>query len=1519
MLPNVVGIIVAVVTTLFSVATVKLYGLDPSTWPQQIRGGFLYSTPVRLTVSSTPAYPTPVPLARPLTSATPQANVSNKTVVPMFSDYIVLDTSPPTTPVVTLWYIPSALSVSKLVFACWLLLLCVVVSPLERYFPLARYIILQLLQVVFGRPLIPASSSRSWLPSACSTTTAAFKTSLRKAVDRLSDWLKRKEKTAQEEDDGSSLESLWFSLVFVLSATKIELNESNQGRKQLVQENERLQKDLRESNEQGVVDRSTIAAVNSKYDTLQDARDHLEIYVANLEKQNQEKKHKLDEAAAAKTRAEVTAELETKFKGILDTEKAKTKLSTDKVLSLEKDLHNQQTSTEETMRLVGEAHKKEIRTKDDDFKKLNERFETFEKATTENANSMKNQLQAAISELADQSKRHAEQVEDLTTKADDATREHQRLYSRTEKKVFRRNKTFRHLHRLLEAFENALREKTMASDDEIASLKNDLRDCREKLAAALATPSKEFASSSPGKPSDGDSNGGSSDPSDGALSSSPPGKPSDGDSNGGSSNPSDGALSSPPPGKHSDGDSDGGSSDPSDGALLSSTGGNMRDGSSPLVPMDEKSMDQVDIIPEPLSPPEANTPSDRSSPEARMDEKPMDQVEIISNPPSPPEAITPSDRASPEVSMDEKPIDQAEIISNPPSPPEAITPSDRASPKVENPMDQVEIISNPPSPPEAITPSDRASPKVENPMDQVEIISNPPSSPEATTSRAANLLNMDAPTTLSTSTTTVDASITPAGTPLGDDFNTSNPLFSPEGDGGDTEISNGDKVQDIPHGDGSDMMDAEVSNTPVIANKGDGAAIVLNASFTGNPDYHAEQPNGSIPQTEHQAAISGADSGSNTEAAPAASSSFVTPDPAESKIEKSVDDDEELYNFDGDGNYTTTNSPATPNTSNPAVDVSAGADDEDSELSSDPFDEDDEFDGGFNLLDEISKNKGKGRALPPSSQSVIGDEDQATFSAPSSPINGPADGAVSTPAWWPSPSEDLEMPDNEPAVQPYVGPSGNTQPSASSTATKPQDDEDAQMLDEDDEEKMDESDGSPDTSRDPEIDMVDAGMPEDTHAGNPIAPPLIPVAHHHPGTEFDAEMGEAADGHDPAAGGPIFHQATPGPSTVPAIDQEIDMGEGEDWQLGSPSSRGRREAVTVASAHSPSPATPLTSAALHEKELDTGRLTEPKLNGTSPAPASPFAAKSTASNPSPFSPIKPKSKTGTQATPPKPKSFNPALSPFPTQKPAWAQIGPDLSTPPPNFTFSPRSQISSSPSGLGTPSSPYYLPGLSVPCTPLPSSPLAGLNSSPPPGSRPKPTSPAPSAPTKSPSALPSTNLVAGDYDSGSESDEDKPVRAPVKLPARKARAPPNLPPPKPMRYSLGWGNSLSHFDTALPPPGSKLSFPKTSAPADPTPVEEPTASQSKNKRSIEETVSSEPQKAETGSSNDGSGSAPDVEDAGDTPNTPTSLNFTSRSTGAFSSILDFIDYKEETVTLPNGMQRQVRNPKSRHLKNLGL
>ena len=1413
MLPNVVGIIVAVVTTLFSVATVKFYGLDPSTWPQQIRGGFLYSTPVRLTVSSTPAYPTPVPSARLLTSATPQANVSNMTVLPMFSDYTVLDTSPPTSPVVTLWYIPSALSVSKLVFACWLLLLCVIVSPLERYFPMARYIILQLLSVVSERALVPASSYPFRLPVACSTTTAALKTSLRKAMDRLSDWLKAKEKTAQEEDDRSSLESLYFSVVFELSASENELHESNQGRKQSNQEIERLQKELRESKEQNVADRSEIAAVKVEHGIIQDAHDHLESCVETLEKENQEyetynglrllemdtnttvvntnsmlvddntvfENHtEVDEAAAARTRAEVTAELETKFKGILDTEKAKTKLSADKVLSLEKDLHNQQTSTEQTMKLVGQAHKKEIRAKDDEFKKLNERFETLEKVTTENASIMKDQLQSAESKLDDQSNRHAEQVEGLTRKADDATRECQRYYSRLQKKVFRRNNTFKHLHRLLEAFENALRENKVASDGEIARLQNSLRDCQEKLAAALATPSKEFASSSPGKPSDGDSDGGSSNPSDGVLSSSSPGKPSDGES-------------------------DGGSSDPSDGALLSSTGGNMRDRSSPLVLMDEKSMDQ------------------------------------------------------------------AEIISNPPSP------------------------------------------------------------PEATTSGAPNPLNMDAPTISSTSTSTVDASGTPAGAPFGDDVNTSDPLFSPEGEGGYTEISSGDKVQGIPHGDGSDMMDAEASNTPVIANEGDGAAIVLNASFTGNPDYHAGQSNGSIPQTEHQAAISGADSGPNSGVAPAASSSFVTPDPAESNIEKSLDNDEELYNFDGNGNYTTTNSPVTANTSSQAVDVAAGGDEEDSELSSDPFDEDGEFDGGFNLLEEISKNKGKGHTLPPSSKSVIGDKDEATFSAPSSPINGPADRAVSTTAWWRS--EDLEMPDNEPAVQPDVSPSGNTQPSTSSTATKSQDEEDTHMLDEEEEEKMDESDGSPDTSIVPELDMVDANMPEDTHAGNPIAPPLIPVAYHHLGTEHDAEMGEAADCHGPAASGPIFHHATPGPSTVPAIDQEIDMGEGGDWQLGSPSRRGRREAVTVASARSPSPATPpLTSAALHEKELDTGRPTEPKLNRISPARASSSAAaKSTASSPSPFSPFKPKSKTGSQATPPKPMSFNPASSPFATQTPAWTKIGPDLSTPsPPNFRFSPRSQFSSSPSGLATPSSPYFLPGLSVPCTPVPSSPLAGLKSSPLPDSCPKPTSHAPSALTGSPSALPSTNLVAGGYDSGSDSDEDQPVRAPVKsptpkpraplkLPAPKARAPLKLPAPKPMNYSLGWGDSLSYFDTALPPPGSTLSFPNTSAPADPAPAEEPAASQSKNKRSIEETVSSEPQQAETSGSNDGSSSAPDVEDAGSTSNTPTNLNFTARSTGAFSSILDFLDYKEETVTLSNGMQRQVRNPKSRHLKNLGL
>lgn len=213
-----------------------------------------------------------------------------------------------------------------------------------------------------------------------------------------------------------------------------------------------------------------------------------------------------------------------------------------------------------------------------------------------------------------------------------------------------------------------------------------------------------------------------------------------------------------------------------------------------------------------------------------------------------------------------------------------------------------------------------------------------------------------------------------------------------------------------------------------------------------------------------------------------------------------------------------------------------------------------------------------------------------------------------------------------------------------------------------------------------------------------------------------------------------------------------------------------------------------------------------------------------------------------------------------------------------------------------------------MPCTPLPSSPLAGLNSSPLPSSHPKSASPAPSASGRSPSALPSSSLVAGGYDSGSESDEDEPVRAPVKLPA-----------PKPMNYSLGFGNSLSSFDTALSPPGGANSFANTSEPAHPTPVQAPAASQSKNKRSIEETASSETQKAETSSSNDGSSSAADVQNTGNTTNAATNLAFTERSAGAFSSLLDFINYKEETVTLGNGMQRQVRNPKSRHFKRLGL
>ncbi|KAG7008466.1 hypothetical protein G7Y79_00005g016070 [Physcia stellaris] len=71
-------------------------------------------------------------------------------------------------------------------------------------------------------------------------------------------------------------------------------------------------------------------------------------------------------------------------------------------------------SMEQTLKLVSEAHKKEIRMKDDEFKKLNERYEILEKITIEDASTMNDQLQSDESKGENLSNLHAKQVDDLT-------------------------------------------------------------------------------------------------------------------------------------------------------------------------------------------------------------------------------------------------------------------------------------------------------------------------------------------------------------------------------------------------------------------------------------------------------------------------------------------------------------------------------------------------------------------------------------------------------------------------------------------------------------------------------------------------------------------------------------------------------------------------------------------------------------------------------------------------------------------------------------------------------------------------------------------------------------------------------------------------------------------------------------------------------------------------------------------------------------------------------------------------
>lgn len=102
-------------------------------------------------------------------------------------------------------------------------------------------------------------------------------------------------------------------------------------------------------------------------------------------------------------------------------------------------------------------------------------------------------------------------------------------------------------------------------------------------------------------------------------------------------------------------------------------------------------------------------------------------------------------------------------------------------------------------------------------MENLEIISNLPSSDEAVNSDICKADNACAP--LSAATSTADSSGTPKKAHAGDDVNTSNPLIYSE------SVSSGDKVQGSPHGDDSDMKDEEISNTQVVINGNDSAAV----------------------------------------------------------------------------------------------------------------------------------------------------------------------------------------------------------------------------------------------------------------------------------------------------------------------------------------------------------------------------------------------------------------------------------------------------------------------------------------------------------------------------------------------------------------------------------------------------------------------------------------------------------------------------------------------------------------------
>lgn len=155
--------------------------------------------------------------------------------------------------------------------------------------------------------------------------------------------------------------------------------------------------------------------------------------------------------------------------------------------------------------------------------------------------------------------------------------------------------------------------------------------------------------------------------------------------------------------------------------------------------------------------------------------------------------------------------------------------------------------------------------------------------------------------------------------------------------------------------------------------------------------------------------------------------------------------------------------------------------------------------------------------------------------------------------------------------------------------------------------------------------------------------------------------------------------------------------------------------VSRSSASVPDPSqntSSLTSAAISEQDLEDRALHYSKPNQTSPARPSSSAAKSKASRSSPFG--QNKSRTSSQATSyPAPSSIDrPTLSPFTTQTAAWTKVGPtptDLA--PPHFKIAlPGIQTKSSPSISATPTSPYCLPGLSVPYRSIPSSSTLGMN-----------------------------------------------------------------------------------------------------------------------------------------------------------------------------------------------------------------